>query len=47
MPPFDFSGTHVIADVYDIDEAAVNDESLILQGLTTGLSRSGATVCGM
>jgi S-adenosylmethionine decarboxylase len=44
---FDFAGTHVIADIYDIDPAKVLDEKLILDGLTTGIMQSGATLCGM
>jgi S-adenosylmethionine decarboxylase len=44
---FDFAGTHVIADIYDIDPAVVVDEQLILTGLTMGITRSGATLCGM
>lgn len=47
MDEFDFSGTHVLADVYDIDPDAVNDEKLILDGLFKGIIRSGATLCGM
>jgi S-adenosylmethionine decarboxylase len=47
MSGFDFAGTHVIADIYDIDPAVVNDEKLILDGLTVGITRSGATLCGM
>lgn len=47
MSEFDFAGTHVIADVYDIDLAVVNDEKLITDGLILGIARSGATLCGM
>jgi S-adenosylmethionine decarboxylase len=47
MDEFDFSGTHVLADVYDIAPDAVNDEKLILDCLANGIIRSGATLCGM
>jgi len=47
MSDFDFSGTHVIADIYNIDPEVVNDEKLIVDGLTLGIARSGATLCGM
>jgi len=47
MDEFDFSGTHVLADVYDIHPDAVNDEKVILEGLAAGINRSGATLCGM
>lgn len=47
MDEFDFSGTHVLADIYDIDPDAVNDEQLILNGIVAGIIRSGATLCGM
>jgi S-adenosylmethionine decarboxylase len=47
MSEFDFSGTHVLADVYDIDPEAVNNEKLILDGLAAGIARSGATLCGV
>lgn len=47
MLEFDFSGTHVIADVYDIEADAVNDENLIVSALAEGITKSGATICGM
>ncbi|TCO62347.1 S-adenosylmethionine decarboxylase [Actinocrispum wychmicini] len=47
MLDFDFSGTHVIADVYDIEPQAVSDESRIVAALAEGITRSGATICGM
>lgn len=47
MDEFDFSGTHVLADIYDIPPDAVNDEKLILDCLANGIIRSGATLCGM
>lgn len=47
MSTYYFAGTHVIADVYDIPLRTLNDEKLILDSLTTGIIRSGATICGM
>jgi S-adenosylmethionine decarboxylase proenzyme len=47
MLDFEFSGTHVIADIYDIDPEAVNDENLIVSAVADGITRSGATICGM
>ena len=42
-----FAGTHVIADVSEIDLATLTDEQLLLDGLLRGITRSGATLCGM
>jgi len=47
MSGYDFAGTHVLADIYEIDPAVVGDEKLILDGLAVGIVRSGATLCGM
>lgn len=47
MSEFAFAGTHVIADVSEIDLAALSDEQLLLDGLLRGIARSGATLCGM
>jgi S-adenosylmethionine decarboxylase len=47
MGEYDFSGTHVMADIYDIPDRAINNEALILNCLTTGITLSGATICGM
>ncbi|MEV0597465.1 adenosylmethionine decarboxylase [Nonomuraea cavernae] len=46
MTSYDFSGVHVMADVYEIDRDTVDDEALIISGLTRGITRSGATLCG-
>ncbi|OUC97591.1 adenosylmethionine decarboxylase [Streptomyces swartbergensis] len=46
MSEFQFSGRHVVADVYDIAPEAINDASLIMRSLEAGIRRSGATVCG-
>jgi S-adenosylmethionine decarboxylase len=47
MTDFEFAGTHVIADIFDIDRAAVSDDLLIMRGMQAGLDRSGATLCGV
>jgi S-adenosylmethionine decarboxylase len=47
MLDFEFSGTHVIADIYDIDTKAINDENLIVSAVAEGIAQSGATICGM
>jgi S-adenosylmethionine decarboxylase len=47
MTDFDFSGTHLIADIYDISSSVVSDTSVIMQGMAAGLERSGATLCGL
>lgn len=47
MTSYDFDGTHVIADIYDVGSDLIDNESLILSSLLTGIGRSGATVCGM
>lgn len=47
MNDFDFRGTHVIADITGIDPAAVRDDQAILRGMSEGLARSGATLCGL
>lgn len=44
---FEFAGTHVLTEIYDIDKDVVRDADLIVAGLATGIARSGATVCGM
>ncbi|MFF4763813.1 adenosylmethionine decarboxylase [Streptomyces sp. NPDC001292] len=46
MSEFHFSGRHVVADLYDIDLATINDASLIMRSLEAGIRRSGATICG-
>jgi S-adenosylmethionine decarboxylase len=47
MSEFAFAGTHVIADVSEIDPATLTDERLLVDGLLRGIARSGATLCGM
>jgi S-adenosylmethionine decarboxylase len=47
MNDFDFRGTHVIADIVGIDPAAIRDDQAILRGMSEGLARSGATLCGL
>lgn len=47
MNDFSFSGTHVIADIVGIDPVAVRDDRAIMRGMDEGLSRSGATLCGL
>jgi S-adenosylmethionine decarboxylase len=47
MNDFDFSGTHVIADIVGIDPAAIRNDRVILRGMDEGLDRSGATLCGL
>jgi S-adenosylmethionine decarboxylase len=44
---FDFSGTHVIADIVGIDPVTIRDNHTILRGMDEGLGRSGATLCGL
>lgn len=46
MTDYQFSGRHVVADVYDIAPDAINDASLIMRGLESGIRISGAQVCG-
>jgi S-adenosylmethionine decarboxylase len=47
MEEFDFSGTHVMADIYAIRQELIEDADLIVAGLASGIARSGATLCGM
>ncbi len=46
MSEFEFSGRHVVADVYNIAPLVINNEALIMRSLEAGIQRSGATVCG-
>jgi S-adenosylmethionine decarboxylase len=47
MKTFEFAGTHVIADIYEIDEGLIADEALLLGSVSVGIARAGATLCGM
>ncbi|MET8536475.1 adenosylmethionine decarboxylase [Streptomyces sp. NPDC005065] len=44
---YEFVGTHVFADIYDVPAEHINDNELILQALRTGISDSGATICSV
>ncbi|MGH4030317.1 adenosylmethionine decarboxylase [Actinomycetota bacterium Odt1-20B] len=46
MSEFQFSGRHVVADVFGISPDAINDASLIMRSLEAGIEQSGATICG-
>ena len=46
MTEFEFSGRHVVADVFDIEPEAINDAALIVRALELGIALSGATICG-
>jgi S-adenosylmethionine decarboxylase len=47
MTDYDFSGTHVIADIRDIDPDVIRDNQAILRAMDAGLQRSRATLCGL
>lgn len=42
---YSFLGTHVLADIYDIDDAKVCNNALVLDALQAGIRASNATVC--
>lgn len=44
---YDFVGTHVFADVYDVPTDKITNNDLILQALRVGISRSGASICSV
>jgi S-adenosylmethionine decarboxylase proenzyme len=43
---YQFAGTHVLADIYDIEEQKILDNYLIMEALRKGITESGATLCG-
>ena len=47
MTDFEFGGIHVIADITGVAPDVIRDDQAILRGLDAGLSRSGATLCGL
>ncbi|WP_067430245.1 adenosylmethionine decarboxylase [Nocardioides jensenii] len=42
---YSFLGTHVLADIYDIDDLTVRDNALVLEALRKGIRASNATLC--
>jgi S-adenosylmethionine decarboxylase len=46
-PPYEFIGTHVIADIRNIDDHTIRDDTYLLTAVAAGIHRSGATICGM
>lgn len=43
---YDFIGEHIYADIYEIPDSIINDNSLIINLMREGIIKSGATCCG-
>ncbi|WP_433891335.1 adenosylmethionine decarboxylase [Streptomyces sp. CA-111067] len=47
MTDFQYAGTHLVCDAYDIDPAVITHNDRIVSEISSGIRSSGATLCGI
>lgn len=43
---YEFSGIHIIADLYDINQEILNDLDMLVSCMSKGITKSNTTSCG-